>query len=589
MLNFACYAWIKSLNLLKFNAIWYKICLYFDKKSAMKEFGYLGMPAVPLGDEIEVLKAARGQYLISNNAELKADIIAPEIDFYISKSNDSLLEVSKGVSLLYEARAIGYDMAKDIPYQKQISNKVVVVSNSDESELASSLSEAGFSVVVLKSFEVKLVYGAIGELSVVLGELSQANMSELECDIFLARLAQPFMLRQSGCFEIEGMSVDEIVSFLKSLGPKYSFKNFITYDVDICQYAGRRQEICARCVEACPSVAILKDDEKRQLEFSHVDCIGCGACVSVCPSGSLDYSVLTRAGFRAVAGLYGGKVPLVIACDSIFDLDITLGANVLPFYAGASFLDQSHFITLSQQSGAGVVYYDPNPSSGTLASIDIINQVYELKFNQAAVYLARNLEELKSGLAKASLIPNSRYEISEHGMPKREIFANRLAWLVGDDDLGKIKSSECVRYARVEINSDICTLCLSCVGACNVGALVADSKDNSIKFNPSICTACGYCEPSCAEPEAIKVVVGELALRPDSFKFSTLARDELFKCVECGVEFATKKSIERVASIMIPKFKDDLLKIHTLYCCASCKAKVMFEAQMSQQRSDIDV
>ena len=555
----------------------------------MKEFGYLGMPAVPLGDEIEVLKSASGQYLISNKAELKADITASEIDFYLNSSDADTLEISRGVSLLYEARAIGYDMAKDIPYQKQVSNRIIIASNSDESELSKALSQAGFSVVVLKSFEVKLVYGAVGELSVVLSGLSGAEMSELECDIFLARLALPFMLRQSGCFEIEGRGVDEILSLVKSISPKYDFKNFTTYDVDICQYAGRRQEICARCVEACPSVAILKDDEKRQLEFSHVDCIDCGACISVCPSGSLDYAVLTRAGFRAVAGLYAGKIALVIACDSIFKLDVRLPKNVLPFYAGASFLDQAHFLSLAQQSGASVVYYDPKPSNGTLASIDIINQVYELKFRQPAVHLAKNLDELKRALELACVIENSSYEISEHGLPKREIFAARLAWLVGEDDLGVVKSSEHVRYAKVEIDPQKCTLCLSCVGACNVGALIADSKDNSIKFNPSICTACSYCEPSCAEPGAIKLAIGELALKPQSFSFSTLAKDELFECVECGKAFATKKSIERVAAMMIPKFNGDLLKIHTLYCCANCKAKVMFEAQIAQQRSDIDV
>ncbi|MEE6591718.1 hypothetical protein VWN77_10845, partial [Campylobacter coli] len=42
-----------------------------------------------------------------------------------------------------------------------------------------------------------------------------------------------------------------------------------------------------------------------------------------------------------------------------------------------------------------------------------------------------------------------------------------------------------LRYGKIEINANTCTLCLSCVGACNVGALIADTKENALKFNAS--------------------------------------------------------------------------------------------------------
>jgi len=53
----------------------------------------------------------------------------------------------------------------------------------------------------------------------------------------------------------------------------------------------------------------------------------------------------------------------------------------------------------------------------------------------------------------------------------------------------------------------------------------------------------------------------------------------LVKCVECGVEFATKKSVEKIANMMIPKFGNDKSKIRALYCCADCKPKVMFSSE----------
>ena len=134
-----------------------------------------------------------------------------------------------------------------------------------------------------------------------------------------------------------------------------------------------------------------------------------------------------------------------------------------------------------------------------------------------------------------------KHSINEYATAKERNFAKRLEFIVGGDDLGVVKSGEMIRYGEVKINAETCTLCLSCVGACNVSALVADKKTNSILFNPSVCTACGYCELSCAEKNTISLEVGKLALKPESFVYSELAHDELFACVECGKEFATKK------------------------------------------------
>jgi len=128
-------------------------------------------------------------------------------------------------------------------------------------------------------------------------------------------------------------------------------------------------------------------------------------------------------------------------------------------------------------------------------------------------------------------------------LAKREIFAKRLEWLVDGQNLGSVSTTELIRYGRVEINRDTCTLCLSCVGACNVAALVADKKTNSIVFNPSVCTACGYCELSCAEKDTIFLRPGKIDLEPSFFTFSELARDELFACIECGKEFARREGV----------------------------------------------
>jgi MinD superfamily P-loop ATPase len=124
---------------------------------------------------------------------------------------------------------------------------------------------------------------------------------------------------------------------------------------------------------------------------------------------------------------------------------------------------------------------------------------------------------------------------------------------------------------------------LVCVGACNVGALIADAKDNTLRLNPSICTACGYCEVSCPEKDCLTIKRDVIELEPNWFKENILAQDKLFACVECGKEFATTKAVEKIAKMMAPIFSSDPVKERSLYCCADCKPKIMMQSYFDQK------
>ncbi|MBR8463354.1 4Fe-4S binding protein [Campylobacter sp. faydin G-24] len=552
----------------------------------MKEFGFFkgDLDGVMLNEQITVTDDANEHFLVSNSPNLKADIIAPEINFYLKNSLDSMLNRAKNALILYEAHAKCFDLSKYIDYEKKVSKNVIIVSNGGRPELVEKLKKQEYKVVELTHFEIKFIYGAVGELTAII--LRENDEFELDCDFLLVENARDYMLKQSGCIEISNKNDDEILNFLNSHTPVYPYKSYITYASSICQYHERRHEICGRCVEACPSVAILKEDETKHLVFSHIDCVNCGECVSVCPSGSIDYAVMPRLAFVDIAKMYKGKIPLIVSRDSdIYELDVKLPANVVPFAIdGAKFLSQTHLMTLLQESGANVIIYSNERSNGVSMASDILNQIYELKFNRQAIFIAKDKLSLEVALKNAGFIEGSEFSTSEYALPKREVFAKRLAYFVGNENLGTIYTDEPIQYGYISINQDSCTLCLSCVGACNVNALIADKSNNSIKFNPSICTACGYCELSCAEKNTIELKVGKIELEPSFFTYNELACDELFKCIECGKEFATKKAVEKIATLMAPRFSDQPEKLKTLYCCADCKAKVMIRAQIAASK-----
>lgn len=84
--------------------------------------------------------------------------------------------------------------------------------------------------------------------------------------------------------------------------------------------------------------------KKRELVFSHIDCVECGGCISVCPSGALDYAKMPRAVFHEVAKLYEDKKILITPrIMDIENCDVVLDEGVLPFaIEGRNFLSETH-------------------------------------------------------------------------------------------------------------------------------------------------------------------------------------------------------------------------------------------------------
>ena len=54
-------------------------------------------------------------------------------------------------------------------------------------------------------------------------------------------------------------------------------------------------------------------------------------------------------------------------------------------------------------------------------------------------------------------------------------------------------------FGRVEVDTDGCTLCLSCVSACPTSALTAGEDRPLLRFDESLCVQCGLCRATCPE------------------------------------------------------------------------------------------
>lgn len=551
----------------------------------MQEFIYYSPEGLdfPLSEQIFVASdnnfIQNQKFLISNSKNINSELVSQEIDFYIKNSQDNISDKIKNVLKLYELSAIKYDFAQDIFYSQELTNTLLLITNSKEEyeEFVSKINASDFELYTIDATILKDISGQIGNLAVTVDNEGKDTVLNVSQVVWFDSSA---IKSRSGVYNVDTFCIDEVLSLLKSnINSSYKYKKFTTYNETICQYNERRVEICSKCEDICPSVAITKDDEKKKLTFSQIDCIDCGKCISVCPSGALDNAAINKTSFHEISKFYTNKHPLIIVSKGdISFLDIPLKQNVFPLVLESQFLDEATLLTLLQLSGSQIAFYSDFTFESTNEVIQMLNNIYQKKFNKDAILVANNLEELGNILEEVSYIENSYFNFNQNGLKKREIFSTRLQKIVENDDLGVITTGSHIHYGTVKVNEANCTLCLSCVGACNVDALIANEADFSLRINPSLCTACGYCEVSCPEKDCLTIVKDEIELQPLWFKENILAKDKLFACVECGKEFATAKAIEKIAAMMAPIFaKVSETKKRTLYCCEDCKAKLMIK------------
>ena len=558
----------------------------------MQEYIYYNKNGLdfPLSEKIQVATSLddikEKSFLISNSKDVNSEFIASEIDFYIKNSQDNLSKKIQNVSKLYEINATRFDFAQDISHSVDVSKEVLLITKTQEEYdlFTSQLSKDDFELFRIDETILKTISGEIGNFEVVVKDSHKDITLRVSQIVWFD--AKPSPKERIGVFDPNLSSINEVVKILKDNINSFSYRKFTTYDKTICQYDGRREVICSKCEEVCPTVAITKDDTTKTLTFSQVDCHGCGGCISVCPSGALDYTPTNKESLYEISKFYKETHPLIIPSKmSLDNLNIELKENVLPFAIdGEKFLHEGTLLTLLQISGSQLIFYSDFLSKGTKDAIRILNDIYQKRYQKDAVLIAMNEDELSLALKQISFVENSYFNFNQDGFKKREVFSHRLQKIVGNDDLGVVETGEHIHYAKVEVNQDTCTLCLVCVGACNVGALVADASDNTLRINPSICTACGYCEISCPETNCLTIKQDIIELKPTWFKESVLAQDKLFACVECGVEFATTKAIEKIASKMATIFASDPVKVRSLYCCANCKPKIMMQSYFDNRK-----
>ena len=121
----------------------------------------------------------------------------------------------------------------------------------------------------------------------------------------------------------------------------------------------------------------------------------------------------------------------------------------------------------------------------------------------------------------------------------------------------------------LHLDTEACTLCMSCVGACPTGALQDNPTAPQLRFIEKNCVQCGLCVKTC--PEQALRLQPRLWLDGQRRQARILHEQEPFRCVRCGKPFGTLKGVETMIARLAGHAMFQGAAAERLRMCGDCR------------------
>ena len=389
---------------------------------------------------------------------------------------------------------------------------------------------------------------------------------------------------------------------LAGLVGEFEKPRYVSYDAALCTHARSRKIGCTRCLDICPTGAIVSKGDV--VDIDPFVCAGCGSCASVCPTGAASYTLpapgtlATR--LRTLLTTYyrsGGENAVLLVHDTrhgeeaislIARHGTGLAAHVLPFAVNEVTQIGLDVIAGALAHGAARVLLLPGPGSrgerdGLTQQIDLAEAILVgLGYGAGRVALLDEPDPLAvAGIVNAAPpVPPKPGNFLAMG-DKRSRIMLALAHLRSHapTPVDLLKLPPGAPFGAVVLDVAGCTLCLACVSACPTGALTDDPDKPLLGFQEAACVQCGLCRNTC--PESVITLAPRLSFAEDARRAVVLKEEEPAACIRCGKKFGSQSSIERIVAQLAGKHSmfasgsaADIIRM-----CDDCRVIVQFEAK----------
>jgi len=364
---------------------------------------------------------------------------------------------------------------------------------------------------------------------------------------------------------------------------------YVTVEPLLCAHSRAEQTGCTRCLDLCPTGAIVPNGD--DVTIDPMICAGCGACSSVCPSGAVTYDAppvdLTMRRTQTLARAFldaGGTAPRLLVHDAHGAEMIRLAArygrglpaDVIPLEMSAIGAFGHAEAVAALAAGFAHVTVLPGPGADRAALSAQVGLAAAIAGPGRVVLLdTSDPDALSDALFDAKTIPPVESPVRPMGT-RRQITRQAARALHPDTDA--IPLPDGAPYGAVLVDTDACTLCLSCVSLCPSGALGDNPDKPQLRFQEDACLQCGLCSNIC--PEDAITYAPRLDLTEAALRQEVLNEEEPFACIECGALFGSRSAIERITEKLTGhSMFSDPEKLKMIQMCDDCRVNAQFHSE----------
>ena len=401
----------------------------------------------------------------------------------------------------------------------------------------------------------------------------------------------------------DAAALQQALQELPTLVGEFEKPRYFRYDASICAHGRSGITACTRCLDSCPSDAIISIGDSIQVDPKL--CQGAGSCATVCPTGAISYGYPqlgdTLQRLRTLLKTYreeGGTEAVLLLHDAedgrrrLEAVAQQLPENVIPFEIeelGSAGMD-SWLAALAY--GASALWLLATPGLPASVMTAIATQMNIARVILEGMGYPADVLQISGPDTEALLqLLNSRLAVfaPEHAEfaaldEKRTVIRLAVDHLYEQAPARRplVSLPAGSPFGDVEVSAERCTLCMACVSQCPANALSAGDEKPQLKFIEANCVQCGLCCRSCPE-DAIAASPRFLYDAVKRNRMRVLKEEEPFCCIRCGKAFATRSVIDRITQKMKghPMFSGDALA--RIGMCDDCRVKAIYSDEQAGQ------